>query len=115
MTQISRQSDVTILDLGESYDSLDTERIERLTRMLREQAEGADPPRLLLDLSRTRFIGSSFLEAVMLAWKQVRARSGILALCGLTPLCREVFEAAQLDSIWTLYPTRAEAVEALAG
>lgn len=114
MVAVSRQNDVTILALSGEYDSLDTAGIEAFAAQLRAQVEGAQPPRLLLDLSQTKFIGSSFLEALLQAWKQLQERSGRLALCGLTPFCSDVLKAAQLDTLWGIYDTRAEALQALA-
>lgn len=114
MVAVSRQNDVTILGLSEQYDSLDVERIAALSAALRDHAQQAQPPRLLLDLTQTTFIGSSFLEAVLQAWKHLQDRSGRLALCGVTPFCQEVLRAAQLDSLWGIYPSQAEGVAALA-
>ena len=115
MTSLIREQDVTILQLDASYSSLDEKALEHVGEVLLAEATYAEPPRLLLDLSLTQFIGSRFIELLVRAWKRVRTRGGTMALCGVQPLCAEVLQVARLDTLWTSYATRSEAVGALAG
>jgi len=115
MTSLIREQDVTILQLDASYSSLDEKALEHVGEVLLAEATYAEPPRLLLDLSLTQFIGSRFIELLVRAWKRVRTRGGSMALCGVQPLCAEVLQVARLDTLWTSYATRSEAVGALAG
>jgi anti-anti-sigma factor len=112
MTSLIREQDVTVLQLDASYASLDEEALEDLGEALLAEAAYAEPPRLLLDLSRTQFIGSRFIELLVRAWKRVRTRGGSMALCGVQPLCAEVLRVARLDTLWTSYATRGEAIGA---
>jgi anti-anti-sigma factor len=113
MTSLIREQDVTVLQLDASYSSLDEKALEDLGEVLLAEAVYAEPPRLLLDLSRTRFIGSRFIELLVRAWKRVRTRGGSMALCGVQPLCDEVLRVARLDTLWTSYATQGEAIGAL--
>lgn len=113
MSSVQRQRDVTILHLGSSYSSLEPKVLEEFGEVLFSEAIYADPPFLVLDLSQTRFIGSSFVELLVRAWKRLRQREGSLAVCGLQPFCSEVFRATNLDKVWPCYPTQKEAVDAL--
>ncbi|HEV3021306.1 MAG TPA: STAS domain-containing protein, partial [Pirellulales bacterium] len=70
----------------------------------------AEPPALVVDLSRTRFIGSSFLGVLIRAWKRLRDRDGRMALCCVPANCTEVLRVSKLDSVWSIYPTRDDAV-----
>jgi anti-anti-sigma factor len=115
MTTLIREKDVTVFQLDASYASLDEKALEGLGEAILTEAAYAEPPRLLLDLSRTQFIGSRFIELLVRAWKRVRIRDGSMALCGVQPLCAEVLRVARLDTLWTSYATRSEAVGALAG
>jgi anti-sigma B factor antagonist len=113
MTEVIRQSDLTIIEFGESYDSLETAVLEEMAGALLGEATHADPPRLLLDLSKTEFIGSTFLDVLLKSHGRLNARGGTMALCGVREFCDEVFRAAKLDTIWTMYPSRGEALEAM--
>jgi anti-sigma B factor antagonist len=115
MTCVSRDREVTIVEFGPSYDSLDDAALEETGGVLLGEAFHANPPCLLLDLSGTRFIGSRFIELLVQAWKRLRQRGGTLALCGVQPFCSEVLHTTKLDTLWTSFPTRSDGVSALAG
>ena len=109
---ISRQT-YTIVELGVSYDSLDIDALDEAGGVLLTQAATADPPRVVVDLFQTRFIGSTFLELLVRTWKHLHQRGGVMAVCGLHPLCAEVFHVTRLETLWHSYPTRDDAVKAL--
>ncbi|MGQ9575494.1 MAG: STAS domain-containing protein [Thermoguttaceae bacterium] len=113
MARLTRQQDVTILELGTSYHSLDEKTLEHLGEILLSQASFAEPPRLVLDLSQTEFIGSRFVELLVRAWKRIKSRNGSMALCGVRPFCADVLRVSRLDTLWNIYPTQAEAVAGL--
>jgi len=113
MTNIVRQSGVSIIYVGPSCKSLNEEALREFGGALLAEATHADPPRLVVDLSHTEYIGSSFLELLVRAWKRIKARDGALALCEARPFCLEVLEHTRLNSLWPAYSTRDEAVAAL--
>ena len=115
MTSVVQEQDVTILELDVSYASLDEEPLEELGEVLLTEATYAEPARLLLDLSRTKFVGSRFIELLVRAWKRIRARDGSMVLCGVQPLCAEVLRVSRLDTLWPSYTTRSEGLSALTG
>jgi len=114
MAKIRREPGATILELGSAYASLDQQALEDLGGVMLAEATHASPPRLVLDLSHTRLIGSSFLEILVRAWKRLRQREGEMVLCAVQPFCSEVLRAAHLDSIWPSYKTCEDALVALA-
>jgi anti-anti-sigma factor len=70
---------------------------------------------VLVDMEKVSFFGSVLLGALNAMWKQVRQRDGRLALCNLSDLGKEIMHAAKFDTLWEIYPTRDEALKALAG
>ncbi len=110
-----QEKNVTVLVLDASYASLDDKPLEELGETLLTEATYAEPPRLLLDLSGTRSVGSRFIELLVRAWKRIRARDGAMALCGVQPLCAEVFAVSRLDTLWQMYPTRGDGLSAMVG
>ena len=110
MMQVARQKDVTVIRLGSSYESLNADALDEVGSLLLTEATTAEPPRMVLDLSETRFIGSTFIELLVRAWKRLTERGGGLALCGLQPFCVEVLHVTRLDMLWPTYPSREEAI-----
>ena len=68
--------------------------------------------RLVLDLSRLRFVDSSGLGAMLSCLRQLSAKSGDLKLCGMSKQVRGLFELVRLHRIFDIYGTKEEAVHA---
>jgi len=114
MVHICCQQDVTVVELRSRYDSLDLKVLDEFGETLIAAVERATPPLLLLDLSGTDYIGSSFIEQLLRAWKEIEARQGRMVLCGANPFCLEVLQTTRLDTLWPVFGTRDEAIEDLA-
>lgn len=68
--------------------------------------------RLVLDLSRLRFVDSSGLGAMLSCLRQLTAKSGDLKLCGMSKQVRALFELVRMHRIFDIYGTKEEAVKA---
>src|SRR5687767_211927 len=113
MSYVISQEGVTIVELGEQYDSLNVETIQQIRDLLLKQAAEAEPPLLVLDFSRTKLIGSSLIEVLFRTWKRLLDRNGTMALCKLNFFCNEVVQVCRLDTIWDIFATREEAIRYL--
>ena len=78
MSCVIQQGGVTIIETGPSYSSLDYGALEGLGEVLLSEAAYADPPRLILDMSQTTFVSSSFIELLVRAWKRIKQRQGVM-------------------------------------
>ena len=67
----------------------------------------------MLDLSRTSYVGSAFLDVILKAGQIVHEHGGRMILAGVQPFCAEVLHAAQLDTMWELHDTVEGAATAL--
>jgi len=70
--------------------------------------------RIVVDLTQTTFLDSTALGVLIGAVKRLRSRDGILTIVNTDPNIAKTFEITGLDQIFTIRPTRDEAVEALA-
>jgi len=68
--------------------------------------------KLVLDLSRLRFVDSSGLGAMLSCLRQLSAKNGDLKLCGLSKQVRAAFELVRMHRIFDISGTREEAVHA---
>ena len=71
---------------------------------------GARP--FVLDFSRTGYIDSSGLGALVTIAKQVRERGGELRLSGLNEDLRSLFELTKLDTLFAITDTSEQALAA---
>jgi anti-anti-sigma factor len=115
MNCITREADATVVEAGSSYDSVADQKLSEFAALVLDEARTCEPPNLVLDLTNTQYIASNFVELLIRVWKQLKGRGGVLALCGMQPLCAEVVHIMRLDSVLSVYPNRAEAVAALSG
>ena len=71
--------------------------------------------KLVIDLSRLRFVDSSGLGALLSCLRQLTAKGGDLKLSGMQKQVRAVFELVRMHRIFDIYTTREEAVRAFQG
>jgi anti-sigma B factor antagonist len=65
--------------------------------------------KLVLDLSRLRFVDSSGLGAFISCLRKMNAKGGDLKLCGLSKQVRAVFELVRMHRVFDVYATGEEA------
>lgn len=80
---------------------------ERLLKVINETAA------VVLDMSGFHYVSSAGLRVLLMAAKKSKAAGHKLALCGLTPEVRMVFDISGFLALFSIYPTREEAVVAL--
>jgi anti-sigma B factor antagonist len=83
-----------------------------LKAMLSEAVE-AGRTRIVVDLTETSFLDSTALGVLIGVVKRLRSRDGVLTIVNTDPNIAKTFEITGLDQIFTIRPTRDEAVEAL--
>ena len=74
-------------------------------------ATGQD--RVVLDLSRVDYISSAGLRVLMLARKQAKVQGGSLAVAGLGPVVKEIFEISRFTVVFDIHQTVRDALAAL--
>ena len=83
-----------------------------LKQVLAESIEGGRI-RIIVDLTDTTFLDSTALGVLIGAVKRLRSRDGALAIVNSDENIAKTFEITGHDQIFTIRPTRDEAVEAL--
>ena len=112
--EVHKRGDVTVISFGPQFETLDEHALDQVRDFVLDAAKAADPPKIVIDLSYTKFFGSSFIEVLFRVWKRATGANGKFALAGLTSYCREVLEIAHLDKLWPMLPNEDEAVAAVA-
>ena len=110
MAKVYTQEGITVVEVDAEYDSLDVAKLNAFGNELLAAVAQAQPPKVLLDMRRTTFIGSNFLGLLIRAWKRLRDRHGELALCQVNEVCGEVLRASKLDMIWQVFPDHDSAI-----
>jgi anti-anti-sigma factor len=66
--------------------------------------------RLVLQLDEIEILSSRFIGQLILLYKRISSRGGVLRLSGLSPENREVLRLCRLDERFACYRSREEAV-----
>ncbi len=89
---------------------VDMHHAPRLHAALVEIASGR-PRRLILDLRDVPYMDSSGVGTLVEILRRVKDYKGTMALVGLTPRVRSVFEITKLDQFFTIRDTEQEVTE----
>ena len=68
--------------------------------------------KVVLDLSKLRFVDSSGLGAFLSCLRKMNAKGSGLRLCGMSPQVRTVIELVRMHRIFDIHGTKGEAVRA---
>lgn len=91
--------------------NVDLLRSPRLRESLRAAQMGA-PIRLIVDLTRVRYMDSSGVATLVEALGTARRTGTRLVLCGMGEQVRSVLRIARLEGVFTIVSTREEALRA---
>ena len=80
------------------------------TRLLTALTPGAA---VLVDLSGVAYVSSAGLRALMMGSKQSKAANGRLAVAGLGPVVKEIFEISRFSLVVQVFDTPPDALAAL--
>ena len=69
-------------------------------------------PKMVLDLSRVRFVDSSGLGAFISCLRRLNAKGGDLKLCGMSKAVRAVFELVRMHRVFDILGTKEDAAHA---
>ena len=87
-------------------------RLEQALAPLVNEAAAAKAP-VVLDFSSVEYISSMGLRVLMVASKQMRAQQAPIAVAGLQPAVKEIFDIARFQFVLQIFPSVRDALVAL--
>lgn len=110
---IESHGDLLVVIVSSALESFEADMLDGASALLIEPIRHNDSPQVLFDLGLVRSFGSAFLALLIRCWKHVAKQGGQMSLCGVSEQVRELLKITSLDTVWPIYATRSEAVEAL--
>ena len=89
--------------------------IEQAAEIVMAPLKIQSSPMAVVDLSEVKYFGSAFLALLLRCHTAVKNRGGELVLCGPSKMARELLRLTALDTLWAIYETKPEALEAVDG
>lgn len=88
---------------------VDSNTSKQLGERLNALIEGGTPS-VVIDLGELLYISSAGFRILLIAARLAEARGAGLALCGLSPEVRRLFDLGQFSRLFPIFATREEAV-----
>jgi anti-anti-sigma factor len=114
--QIQRRGDVVIVTPSADVECMTDSMIEQAAQLVLAPLKSDPPSGIIVDLSQIQYFGSLFITFLLRCHLLVKKQGhGELILAGVSGRVRELLRMTNLDTLWALYDSCAEALEALQG
>lgn len=104
-----------IITPSPNVEQMPWDLIEQAAEIVMEPLRSTASPMAVIDLSEVKYFGSAFLALLLRCHTAVKSRGGEMVLSGPSKTARELLKLTALDTLWAIYETRAEAIEAVDG
>lgn len=111
--RIERHGDIAIIIPSPEVESMHEALIQQAAQIVLAPLKQDPPAGLVIDLSQVNYFGSVFISFLLRCHMLVKKHGSEVALAGASPRIKELLHLTALDTLWAIYDTRAEALEAL--
>ena len=113
--QLEWHGNVVVITPASNVEAMRWDLIEQAAEVVMSPLRDQAVPMVVVDLGDVSYFGSVFLALLLRCHKFVKSRGGELVLCEASKMAMELLRVTALDTLWAIYDTRDEAIEALAG
>ncbi len=113
--RVERHGDIAVIIPSPEVESMHEAVIQQAAQMVLAPLRQDPPAGLVIDLTKVNYFGSVFISFLLRCHMLVKQHGSEVVLAGSSERIRELLHLTALDTLWALYDTRAEALEALAG
>ena len=111
--ELEWHGDAVVVVPASNVESMSWDVVEQAASLVLAPLARQKVPLVVFDLGQVSYFGSVFLALLLRCHKLVRQKGGELVLCGASQLARELLQITNLDTLWAIYDTREEALEAV--
>jgi anti-sigma B factor antagonist len=113
--QVQRHGEIAVVIPSPEVESMHEVLIEQAAKMVVNSLKEDPPAGIVIDLSKVSYFGSVFLSFLLRCHTLAKKHGSEIVLAGCSERTRELLHLTSLDTLWALYNTRAEALNALGG
>ncbi len=113
--QVKRHGDVAVIVPSPEVEQLPDNLVQPAADLVLAPLREDPPSHLIVDLEGVRYFGSAFITFLLRCHLLIKKRGSELVLAGVSPRIRELLRTTALDTLWALYESRQEALDALGG
>lgn len=112
---IEWHGDIAVIVPAPEVESMQENLIQQAAQIVLAPLKEDPPAGLVIDLARVNYFGSVFLSFLLRCHMLAKKHGIEIVLAGPSERTRELLHLTALDTLWAIYNTRAEALEALGG
>jgi len=113
--QVRRHGEIAVIVPSPQIEHLPETLLQPAAQMVLAPLKEDPPSNIIIDLSDVGYFGSAFITFLLRCHLLAKQRGSELVLAGMNKDIRELLRTTALDTLWALYDTVNEAVEALSG
>ena len=113
--RVQRHGDIAVITPAPEVESMPENLIQQAAEIVLAPLRKSPPAGLVIDLSQVKFFGSVFISFLLKCHMLAKRHGSEIVLAGASEPARELLHLLDLETLWALYGTRQEAIEALSG
>lgn len=113
--RIERHGEIAVVVPSAEVEEMHETAIESAARMVIRALREEPPEGIVVDLSQVPFFGSVFVSFLLRCHSLAKRTGSEIVLAGPSKNARELLQLLDLETLWAIYDTRQEALDALVG
>ena len=113
--RIDRHGEIAVVIPSPKVEEMHETLIEQAAKMVVNSLREDPPAGIVIDLSTVNYVGSVFVSFLLRCHMLARKHGSEIVLAGASEPARELLKLLDLETLWALYDSRQEAIEALSG
>ena len=110
-----RHGEIAVVEVSAAIEDLPSSAIETAAQIVLSPLKANPPSNVIVDLSQVKFFTSEFISFLLRCHVIVKKHHGELVLAGVSNAVRELLRQTALDTLWAIYTSRQQALDALGG
>lgn len=110
-----RHGEVAVVGVSAAIEDLPASAIETAAQVVLSPLKENPPSNVIVDLAQVQFFTSEFISFLLRCHVIVKKHHGEMVLAGVSARVRELLRQTALDTLWAIYDSRGQALDALGG
>ena len=113
--RIERHGEIALVIPSAKVEEMHETLIEQAAKMVVSSLREDPPAGIVIDLTKVSYVGSVFVSFLLRCHMLAKKHGSEIVLAGASEPARELLHLLDLETIWAIYKTRQEAIDALGG
>jgi anti-anti-sigma factor len=111
--QIERHGEIALVTPSAKVEEMHETMIEQAAKLVVQSLRNDPPAGIVVDLSQVNYFGSVFVSFLLRCHSLAKRHGSEIVLAGPSEPARELLKLLDLETLWAIYDTRQEAIDAL--